>query len=74
MAVSKHSFIPESDLYRLVVRSKLPEAERFERWIFEEVLPSIRQYGGYLTPTRCILCLWCFFCENTNYKLICECG
>lgn len=46
------SFIPESDLYRLIVRSKLPEAEQFERWVFEEVLPAIRQYGGYLTPQK----------------------
>ncbi|WP_317854628.1 BRO family protein [Chakrabartyella piscis] len=42
-------FIPESDLYRLIVKSKLPSAERFECWVFEEVLPSIRKYGGYVT-------------------------
>ena len=41
-------FIPEGDVYRLIVRSKLPAAERFERWVFEEVLPSIRQNGGYI--------------------------
>ena len=43
-------FITEPDLYRLITRSKLPEAEKFERWVFEEVLPSIRKRGGYLTP------------------------
>ena len=43
-------FITEPDLYRLITRSKLPEAEKFERWVFEEVLPSIRARGGYLTP------------------------
>ena len=41
------NFIPEGDLYRLIVHSRLPAAERFEKWVFEEVLPSIRQSGGY---------------------------
>jgi prophage antirepressor-like protein len=41
------NFIPEGDLYRLIVRSKLPAAERFEKWVFDEVLPSIRQHGFY---------------------------
>lgn len=41
-------FIPESDLYRLIVKSKLPSAERFETWVMEEVLPSIRKTGGYI--------------------------
>jgi len=42
--------ISEPDLFRLVVNSKLPTAERFERWVFEEVLPSIRKTGGYAMP------------------------
>ena len=41
------NYIPEGDLYRLIVSSKLPAAEKFERWVFDEVLPSIRQTGGY---------------------------
>jgi prophage antirepressor-like protein len=40
--------IPESDLYRLVMRSNLPEAERFQDWVVENVLPSIRKNGGYI--------------------------
>jgi len=32
------SFIPEGDLYRLIANSKLPSAERFESWVFDEVL------------------------------------
>lgn len=40
--------IPEGDIYRLTVRSKLPSAERFERWVFDEVIPSIRKNGGYI--------------------------
>lgn len=43
-------FIPESDLYRLVFRSNLPNAERFTDWVTEEVLPSIRQRGSYSVP------------------------
>ena len=39
--------IPESDVYRLVMRSKLPAAEQFQTWVCEEVLPSIRKTGGY---------------------------
>ena len=41
------NFIPEGDVYRLIVSSKLPSAERFERWVFDEVLPSIRRHGLY---------------------------
>lgn len=44
-------FITEPDLYRLITHSKLPEAEKFESWVFEEVLPSIRKHGMYATPT-----------------------
>ncbi|MFQ7754648.1 MAG: BRO family protein [Acutalibacteraceae bacterium] len=44
------SFIPESDLYRLVFRSKLPSAEQFTDWVTSEVLPSIRKHGAYMTP------------------------
>ncbi len=44
------SFIPESDLYRLVFSSKLPTAEKFTDWVTAEVLPSIRKHGAYMTP------------------------
>ena len=43
------NFIPEGDVYRLIVHSKLPSAERFERWVFDEVLPSLRANGIYIT-------------------------
>lgn len=46
------NFIPEGDLYRLIVRSKLPSAEKFERWVFDEVLPTIRKHGAYMTPEK----------------------
>lgn len=45
------NFIPEGDLYRLAAGSELPGAEEFESWIFDEVLPSIRQTGCYMVAT-----------------------
>lgn len=45
----KMSFIPEGDLYRLITHSELPSAEKFESWVFDEVLPSIRKHGMYAT-------------------------
>jgi len=44
-------FIPEGDVYRLIVHSKLPAAERFEKWVFDEVLPTIREHGAYMTDS-----------------------
>lgn len=41
------SFIPEGDVFRLIIGSTLPSANRFEKWVFDEVLPSIRQKGYY---------------------------
>ena len=41
--------IPEGDVYRLITHSKLPAAEKFESWVFDEVLPSIRKHGAYMT-------------------------
>ena len=41
------NIIPESDLYRLIMRSQLESAEKFQDWVVEEVLPSIRKTGEY---------------------------
>lgn len=43
--------IPEGDMYRLITNSELPQAEKFESWVFDEVLPQIRKTGGYI-PTN----------------------
>lgn len=43
--------VSEPDMLRLIVGSSLPSAERFERWVFEDVLPTIRKTGGYGAPT-----------------------
>ncbi len=42
------NIIPEGDIYRLVVKSELPSAEKFESWVFDEVLPTIRKQGSYM--------------------------
>ncbi|HCQ5728673.1 TPA: Bro-N domain-containing protein [Clostridioides difficile] len=44
--------IPEGDMYRLITNSELPSAEKFERWVFDEVLPSIRKTGTYSTKSK----------------------
>ena len=43
------TIIPESDVYRLIIKSKLPEADQFEEWVMEDVLPQLRQCGVYIT-------------------------
>ena len=44
------AFISEGDVYRLITHSKLPNAVLFESWVFDEVVPSIRKHGAYMTP------------------------
>lgn len=46
------TIINESGLYSLIIKSKLPNAKKFKRWVTSEVLPSIRKHGGYLTPDK----------------------
>jgi len=43
------TIIPESDLYRLIMKSQLDSAEKFQDWVCEEVLPTIRKTGGYVS-------------------------
>ncbi|WP_311048687.1 phage antirepressor, partial [Enterococcus faecium] len=46
------TIINESGLYSLILKSKLPSAKKFKRWVTSEVLPAIRKHGGYLTPEK----------------------
>ncbi len=50
--IQSMSYINEGDLYRLIMKSKLPSAESFENWVVNEVLPSIRKHGAYMTPQK----------------------
>jgi prophage antirepressor-like protein len=47
----KMLIINESGLYKIILRSRKPEAKRFTNWVTKEVLPSIRRNGHYSTPT-----------------------
>ena len=63
------NLITESDVYRLTMKSKLPNAEQFQDWVCEEVLPSIRKTGSYsagqqLSPSELILKLAQINVEN----------
>lgn len=44
------NLISEGDMYRLITHSKLESAERFESWVFDEVLPALRKTGSYEMP------------------------
>ena len=44
----KRKYINEGNVYRLIMKSKLPSAQRFEKWVMEEVLPNIRKHGAYM--------------------------
>lgn len=46
------NYITEGDVYRLIARSKLPSAVEFERWVFDEVLPTMRKTGGYIASAE----------------------
>lgn len=47
MQTVNKKFISVGNLFRLITHSKLPSAEKFERWVFDEVLPTIRKQGSY---------------------------
>ena len=48
MVIQPMTYIDEANLYRCIFQSRKAEAERFQAWVFEEVLPQIRQTGGYI--------------------------
>lgn len=48
--IQKTKIISEGDLYRLIIRSKMESAQKFESWVFDEVIISIRKHGAYIMP------------------------
>lgn len=46
------NMVPEGDIYRLIANSELPSAEKFEGWVFDEVLPALRKTGSYSMPKK----------------------
>lgn len=50
--------IPEGDIYRLVSHSELPSAEKFETWVCDDVLPTIRKHGMYANIKTQNICVF----------------
>lgn len=50
--IQKTYFINEPNLYKTILRSDKPQARKFEDWVCEEVLPTIRKTGSYMTPVK----------------------
>lgn len=46
------TYINEANLYKCIFQSRKPEAEKFQDWVYEEVLPSIRKHGGYIVANE----------------------
>lgn len=63
------SFVTEGDLYRLIAHSKLPSAEKFESWIFDEVLPTIRKTGGYVSNEDLFINTYLPFADDNTKTL-----
>lgn len=60
------TIIPEGDIYRLIVKSKLPSAEKFETWVFDEILPTIRKTGGYVNNDETFINTYLPFADDTT--------
>lgn len=50
--IQELTYIDEGNVYRLIAHSKLPDAEKFESWVFDEVVPSVVKTGGYIQKGR----------------------
>lgn len=64
------NFIPEGDVYRLIVKSKLPAAEKFEKWLFDEILPTIRKSGGVVTNEDLFVNTYFQFADETTKAVL----
>ena len=61
--------ISEGDVYRLISHSRLPSAEKFECWIFDDVLPTIRRTGGYVSNEEMFIENYLPFLDEPYKKL-----
>lgn len=64
------SLITEGDMYRLITHSKLPSAEKFESWVFDEVLPTIRKTGGYINNSDLMINTYFGSCDETSKTIL----
>lgn len=67
--VQKMKIITEGDMYRLIMKSKLPSAEKFEEWVCDEILPSIRKTGGYVSNEDLFLNTYLPFADESTRAL-----
>ena len=67
--IQEVNFVPEGDMYRLIMKSKLPSAEKFESWVMDEVLPTIRKTGGYVNDDTLFIETYLPFADD-NTKLL----
>lgn len=63
------NFITEGDVYRLITHSKLPAAEQFESWVFDEVLPTMRKTGGYVSNDELFVNTYLQFADDQTKAL-----
>jgi prophage antirepressor-like protein len=67
--IQEMSFITESDLYRLIANSDMPSAQKFESWVFDEVLPTIRKTGGYVANEDLFIKTYLPYADNNIKSL-----
>ncbi|NMF04528.1 BRO-N domain-containing protein [Clostridium beijerinckii] len=60
------ALIPEGDIYRLTAKSELSGAEKFESWIFDDILPTIRKAGGYVNNDDAFIRTYLPFADDTT--------
>lgn len=63
------NFISEGDVYRLIMKSKLPSAEKFEMWVMDDVLPTMRETGGYVNNDDLFIETYLPFADNQTRLL-----
>lgn len=67
--IQEINFIPKGDVCRLIIKSKLPSAEKFESWVMDDVLPTIRKTGGYVNNNNLFIDIYLPFADE-NTKLL----
>lgn len=70
--MQKLSYITEGDVYRLITHSKLPDAQKFESWIFDDLLPTIRKTDGYIANVDMVMDSYFYGIEGPAKEIIRE--
>lgn len=60
------TFIPDGDVYRLITHSKLPSAKKFESWVYDEILPTMRKTGGYVSDDEAFINTYLPFMDEST--------